>query len=76
MSRGLRRLLKRFAGRFKGHERAAEEGCRHKAVPDYSRWENTPSGNGFWISKCRHCGTEMTKPNAGRWEPVALKDRH
>jgi hypothetical protein len=50
-------------------------GCRHVPVLDFSNWEHSPSGEGFYVSKCKLCGTEMTKPQHGGWQPIALKDR-
>lgn len=57
-------------------KRKVKPGCPHRPIPKYDRWENTASGNGFWVSECELCGTEMTHPTGGKWQPIALKDRH
>ena len=42
--------------------------CQHVAVPDYSRWENAASGAGFFVSKCKNCGVEMTRYPVADWK--------
>jgi hypothetical protein len=44
--------------------------CRigsHAAIPDYSDWRNSPSGRGFFVSRCSCCGTEMVKFARSKW---------
>jgi hypothetical protein len=47
----------------------------HEPITLYSRWENSSSGAGFYVSKCVRCGAEMTKSPAGPWRPIASSDR-
>jgi|KBSSwiStaDraftv2_1062776.scaffolds.fasta_scaffold845736_4 hypothetical protein len=60
------KLLERFRRRNE---------CSHEPVQDFTHWENAPSGQGYWISKCELCGIEMTKAQSGGWRPIAMKDR-
>jgi hypothetical protein len=42
--------------------------CRHVPLLDFSRWEYSRSGEGFFVSKCRHCEAEMTKTPRATWK--------
>lgn len=60
---------------FESLLRKFRPGCRHQAVVKFDRWEHSESGHGFWVSKCRQCGTEMTQAGGGNWEAVPVKER-
>jgi hypothetical protein len=47
--------------------------CRlglHRPINDFSCWQD-----GFNISACADCGTEMTKPRGAKWEAIKRADR-
>jgi hypothetical protein len=46
---------------------------RHDPVPDFSRWMNVRQGDGFYVSRCAHCGIPMLKRHFSDWQAVHFR---
>lgn len=48
---------------------------KHAPTVTNGQWTNSPSGDGFNVTDCQHCGRELTKRHGGTWRAISAGDR-